>query len=111
ARALGLAALHLDDAATATRHLRAAVALGRRAHSPALAAEARMTLAYVLYGSGRSRQALREIDVALMDLGGVERARAQAQRGAILQLHGRLEEALASYRTALPGLRRAGYPL
>src|SRR5690348_9920971 len=61
-RALGLAALHLDDADTAMRHLRTAIALGRRAGSPALAAEARMTLAYVLDVSGHSRQALREID-------------------------------------------------
>src|SRR5690349_11512516 len=106
-RALGLAALHLDDADTAIRHLRTAIALGRRAGSPALAAEARMTLAYVLDVSGHSRQALREIDLALMDLDGVERARAEAQRGAILQLHGRFDEALASYRTALPELRRA----
>jgi CHAT domain-containing protein/tetratricopeptide (TPR) repeat protein len=108
ARALGLAALHTDDAATAMRHLRTAITLGRRARSPTLTAEARMTLAYVLNGSGRSRQALREIDAALTDLEGVERARAEAQRGAILQLHGRLDEALASYRSALPELRRAG---
>jgi tetratricopeptide (TPR) repeat protein len=107
ARALGLAALHVDDAVTAMRHLRAAITLGRRARSPALTAEARMTLAYVLNGRGRSRQALREIDAALLDLDGVERARAEAQRGAILQLHGRFDEALASYRSALPELRRA----
>lgn len=106
-RALGLAALHTGDAVTAMQHLRQAVALGRRARSPALAAEARMTLAYVLNGRGRSRQALREIDAALMDLDGVERVRAEAQRGAILQGHGQLDEALASYRGALPGLRRA----
>src|SRR5262249_20909079 len=107
ARALGLAALHTGDAAIAIRHLRTAIALGRRARSPALTAEARMTLAYVLDVSGRSRQALREIDAALVDLDGVERARAEAQRGAILQQHGWLEEALASYRSALPELRRA----
>jgi tetratricopeptide (TPR) repeat protein len=107
ARARGLAALHTDDAATAIRHLRTAITLGRRAHSPALTAEARMTLAYVLNGMGRSRQALREIDAALTDLHGVERARAEVQRGAILQLHGRLDEALASHRRALPDLRRA----
>jgi tetratricopeptide (TPR) repeat protein len=106
-RALGLAALQINDAATAMRHLRKAVALGRRARSAALVAEARMTLAYALNGSGRSRQALQEIDAALADLVGVERARAEAQHGAILQLHGRLDEALASYRSALPELRRA----
>ncbi len=107
-RAQGLAALHIDNAATAMRHLRAAVTLGRRARSPSLAAEARMTLAYVLNGQGRSRQALREIDAAVLDLDGVERARAEAQRGAILQLLGRVDEALVSSRRALPALRRAG---
>lgn len=108
ARALGLAALHTDDATTAVRHLRTAIALGRRARSPVLTAEARMTLAYVLNGRGRSRQALLEIDAALLDLDGLERARAEAQRGAILESHGRHDEALASYRGALPELRRAG---
>jgi tetratricopeptide (TPR) repeat protein len=107
-RALGLAALHLDDAATAMAHLRAAITLGRRARSLSLVAEARMTLAYVLNGQGRPRQALREIDAAIQALHGVERARAEAQRGAILQLLGRFDEALASYRRALPVLRRAG---
>ena len=107
-RALGLAALHIDNAATAIEHLRAAVTLGRRAQSPSLAAEARMTLAYVLNGQGRSRQALREINAAVLDLDGVERARAEAQRGAILQLLGRVDEALVSFRRALPALRRAG---
>ena len=70
-RALGLAALHIDDATTAMRHLRAAISLGRRAGSPSLAAEARMTLAYVLNGRGQSRQALREINAAVLDLDGV----------------------------------------
>jgi len=107
-RALGLAALHIDNAATAIQHLRAAVTLGHRAQSPSLAAEARMTLAYVLNGQGRSRQALREINAAVLDLDGVERARAEAQRGAILQLLGRVDEALVSFRRALPALRRAG---
>ena len=107
-RALGLAALHIDDATTAMRHLRAAISLGRRAGSPSLAAEARMTLAYVLNGRGQSRQALREINAAVLDLDGVERARAEAQRGAILEFLGRTEEALASFRRALPALRRAG---
>ena len=107
-RARGLAALHIDNAATAMRHLRAAITLGRRAGSPSLAAEARMTLAFVLNGRGRSREALREINAAVRDLDGVERARAEAQRGAILQLLGQADEALVSHRRALPALRRAG---
>jgi tetratricopeptide (TPR) repeat protein len=106
-RALGLAALHLKDPDAAMRHLRTAIALGRQAGSVRLAAEAQMRLAFALNVRGRPRQAVREIDAVLTDLDGVERAQAQAQRGAILHQLGRLDEALASYRTALPALRRA----
>jgi tetratricopeptide (TPR) repeat protein len=106
-RALGLATLHIEDADAAMAHLRAAITLGGRAGAPQLTAEARMTLAYVLNGSGRSRPALKEIDMAIRDLVGLELVRAEAQRGAILQLLGRFDEALASYREALPTLRRA----
>ncbi len=107
-RALGLATLHLEDLDSALRHLRTAIRLGHQAASPKLAAEARMTFAYALSRRGRSQQGLREIDQALRELTGVDRARAQAQRGVILhQLH-RLDEALTSYRTALRSLRRAG---
>jgi tetratricopeptide (TPR) repeat protein len=106
-RARGLAALHLKDLDTALRHLRLAIAHAHQARSPRLAAEARMTLAFTLNRRGRPRQALREIDAALGGLDGVERARAQAQRGAILHQLGRFDEALASYQRALPVLRRA----
>ncbi len=44
-RALGLAALDLDDAPTAVEHLRAAIDAARRAGSAQRAAEARMSLA------------------------------------------------------------------
>src|SRR5262245_48955653 len=107
-RALGLATLHLEDLDTAMRHLRTAISLGRQAASPKLTAEARMTFAYALSRRGRSQQGLREIDTALRELDGVDRARAQAQRGVILHQLDRLDEALTSYRTALRSLRRAG---
>jgi tetratricopeptide (TPR) repeat protein len=107
-RALGLAALHSEDLDTSMRHLRAAVGFGRRAGSPQLAALARMTLAFALNSRGHARPALREIDTALTDLRGVERAQGQAQRGAILMQLGRYDEALAILRTALRALRRAG---
>ena len=107
ARARGLAAFHLEDIDAAVRHLRRAVALGLRAGSPQLAGEARMTLAFALNWRGRPSDALREIDAALDDLHGVARARAIAQRGAILHQVGRLDEAVADYRAALPVLRRA----
>jgi tetratricopeptide (TPR) repeat protein len=106
-RAIGLAEYHLEKTDAAVRHLRSAIRLGRRAESEQLAAEARMTLAAVLNWHGRPTMALRELDVALAGLAGVHRARAQAQRGAILHLLGRLDEAMDCYRSALPALRRA----
>lgn len=106
-RAMGLASIYVDDLDTAIQHLRAGIALGRRAGSRLLAAEARMTMAFALNRRGQSRQALREIDTALTDLTGVPHARAQGQRGAILHQLGRLDDALASYRAALPVLRRS----
>jgi tetratricopeptide (TPR) repeat protein len=112
ARALGLAALHLQDPDAAMRQLRSAAALGQRAGSATLTAEARMRLAFVLNVRGRPSQAIREIDAVLGDLDreldGASRARAQAQRAAIMHQLGRLDEALAGYRTALPALRQAG---
>ncbi|HMA47479.1 MAG TPA: hypothetical protein VKP11_09815, partial [Frankiaceae bacterium] len=107
-RARGLAALHLAHLDTAVRHLRVAVAAAGRARSPHLVGEARMSLAFVLNRRGEPRRALRVVDAALADLAGVARARALAQRGAILQQLGRLDEALAGYRAALPVLRVAG---
>ena len=106
-RALGMAALHLEDPDAALRHLRAAVRLGHRAGSAELAAEAQTRLAFALNVRGHGRQALHEIEAAMSVLTGVARARAQAQRAAILNQLGRLEEALPDYQAALSVLRRA----
>ena len=107
-RALGIAALHLRDADVAAKHLRAAVALGRRAGEPALVAEARLRLAAVLNVRGRPAAALREIEAAVTASTGIERARALAQHGAILVQLGRLDAALESLGAAVPELRAAG---
>jgi tetratricopeptide (TPR) repeat protein len=106
-RARGVAALQLEDPDAALRHLRAAMRLGRQAGSAELAAEARMSLAFTLNVRGHARRALGEIDAALSGLTGVARARAQAQRAAILNQLGRLDEALPDYQAALTVLRRA----
>ena len=106
-RVLGMAALQLQDPEAALRHLRAAIQAGRRAGSADLVAEARLRLAFVLTVRGHGRRALREIETALAGLSGVARARAQAQRGAILSKLGRLDEALPDYHAALSVLRRA----
>ena len=50
----GLAAYHNDDVDTAIRHLREAIARARRCGSTQLAAQARMTLAFVQTSRGRS---------------------------------------------------------
>jgi tetratricopeptide (TPR) repeat protein len=106
-RVLGMTALQLQDPDAALRHLRAAIQAGRRAGSADLVAEARLRLAFVLTVRGHGRLALREIETALSCLSGVARARAQAQRGAILSKLGRLDEALPDYHAALSVLRRA----
>jgi CHAT domain-containing protein/tetratricopeptide (TPR) repeat protein len=107
-RARGLATVHLGDLESANDYLERAEELGTRAGSTQRAAEARMTLAYVLSVRGEGGEALLKINRTLEDLTGVARARAQAQRGAILHRLGRLDEALADYRGALPELRRKG---
>jgi tetratricopeptide (TPR) repeat protein len=107
-RVLGMAALQLEDPDAALGHLRAAVRLSRRAGSAELIADARSGLAFALHVRGHGRRALREVEVALADLHGLARARAQAQRGAILSESGRVDEALPDFAAALPVLRRGG---
>lgn len=105
-RALGMAALDLDDAATAVEHLRAAVDAGRRARSPRRAAEARMALAFALLNQGRSTDALRQAGVAARARAGD--AQMALQHAAILERLGRMDEALERYRRGLAAARRAG---
>lgn len=106
-RAWSLAAYYLADGANALLHSRRAIRVGQRAETTRTTAEARMTFAAVLSWNGRAGSALRELDLALAELTGLERARAQAQRAAVLHLLGRLDEAMDGYRAALPALRRA----
>ena len=110
-RALGLAALHLENTDVAVRHLRRAVALGQQAAAPALVAEARLRLAAVHNVAGRPGVAVRQIAAALEDAEGLDAARALAQKGAILVQLGRLDEALADFERAVPALRAADDPM
>jgi tetratricopeptide (TPR) repeat protein len=107
-RARGLAALHLSDLDAAHACLTQSLRAAKRTDVAKLVGEARMSLAFVLNRRGETRRALREVEAALNDLDGVERARALAQRAAILQQLGRWDDALAGYRLALPALRDAG---
>ncbi|WP_236790944.1 CHAT domain-containing tetratricopeptide repeat protein [Amycolatopsis sp. GM8] len=105
-RAWGHALLHVGELGAAARHLRRAMTWGARAGSPELTAQARHKLAFAVLQLGRPQAALREIDAALPDLHGVEAARARAQRGIVLHVIGRLDDALAEFDVALRALRR-----
>jgi len=104
-RALGMAALDLDDATIAVEHLRGAVAAGRRARSPRRAAEARMALAFALLNEGQTTAALRQAGVAARAVDGD--AQMALQHAAILERLGRGVEALDGYRRGLIAARRA----
>jgi tetratricopeptide (TPR) repeat protein len=104
-RAAGLAALtvgQLDDALSA---LRTAVRRGERSGVRLAAAEARMSLAYVLLERGAADAALAEADRAGAGLRGPAAGRILGQRALLLQRAGRTREALDTYRRALPRLR------
>ncbi|TDQ01330.1 CHAT domain-containing protein [Labedaea rhizosphaerae] len=104
--ALGHSLSQCGEVPAAIRHLRAAARHGDEAGSTTLAGEARMKLAYALVQRGQPRAALHAIDAALSSLTGPGKAIARAQRAVILYEVGRLEEALAEFRIAIPALRR-----
>lgn len=107
-RAWGHALVHCGKLDDAISHFRSSAALGRRARSPELVAEARQKLAFAVMQHGHPRAALTEIDAALVDLSGASAGRARAQRAIILHVIGRLDDSLAEYDIALKVLRSAG---
>jgi tetratricopeptide (TPR) repeat protein len=108
-RALGMAALDLDDAGTAVRHLERAVRAGRRG-GPQREAEARMSLALALVSQGATRRALQQVGRAGAIAGVPDQGALHLQRAIILERLGRLDEALQAYRLAIASFRRAGDP-
>lgn len=107
-RAWGLAVRQFGDLDSAIHHLSRAVRLGGACGAWEVAGEARTTLAFALSERGRPRRALEEIGRALHELGGAAHARALVQQGTILLELGRYDDAMDSYREALPVLRAAG---
>jgi tetratricopeptide (TPR) repeat protein len=105
-RALGLAARELGDLGGALAALHAAVRVGTAAGLPTVTAQARMSRAFVLLSLGRTRAALRDAEASVAVMRGLDRARALAQQGLILQRSGRLDDALLVYAAALPALAR-----
>lgn len=107
-RAQGLAARATGALAVAEEKLRRAVRLALRRDDAHSAAEARMTLSFVLLDAGQVRAALRQSALASTVLEGVEGARLLAQHGLILQRCGRTAEALSAFACSLPRLQAAG---
>jgi tetratricopeptide (TPR) repeat protein len=107
-RAQGLAARATGELAVAEERLRRAVRLALRRGDGHSAAEARMTLSFVLLDAGQVRAALRQSGLASTVLDGVEGARLLAQHGLILQRCGRSDAALAAYDAALTSVREHG---
>ena len=107
-QALGLASVSLGELTDAEQHLRAAVALADDAGLGAVAASTRGMLGYVLTLTGRTGEALRELDRAMPELEGAAAARLRMQRALVLAETSRFTEAAAGFADALEILRDAG---
>jgi tetratricopeptide (TPR) repeat protein len=105
-RAAGLALRDLGELPQAEARLRRAVATAERHALAELAAESRMSLAYVLLERGRVGAALSVIDHASAVARGSAAARVRTTRALVLQRAGRTREALSDYAEALPTLHR-----
>lgn len=107
-RARALARRCTGDLIGAIDDLTSAVQVAAAADLPRRVGEARMSLVVALADAGRTTEALDEAERARPLLRGADLSRLLAQRALVLQRIGRYEDALACYRQALPGLRRAG---
>jgi len=105
-RAQGLAQLHLRRVDDAVATLTVAVAEGQRARAADVEGRARMTLAGALCMSSRLDDALREAELAVLGLHGLDQARARAQRALVQTYLRDIEGALESFAEAEPVLRR-----
>ncbi|MDO9354144.1 MAG: hypothetical protein Q7T55_10640, partial [Solirubrobacteraceae bacterium] len=103
-RALGMAALELDDSGTSIDHLRLAIDEGQAAGQNDLVAEAEMSLALALQHRGDAREALRH--AAAAHTLAPHSARLGLQRALLLERLGRTDDALEAY-TETEGLAAA----
>jgi tetratricopeptide (TPR) repeat protein len=107
-RAAGLALRALSDPEAAEKRIRRGLRLAERAGLADVAAEIRMSLAYVLLEFGRTRAALAATDHALGVLTGLKAARVRVIRALVLERSGKTREALADYAAAWKVIHRAG---
>lgn len=104
--ALGMASTALWKLTEAETHLRTAIELADGL--PTRVAEARASLAYTLILTGRTVEALAEVEAAVPVLGGQPAARSHMLRGLVLTELSRFDEAFDGFEDALAALRRAG---
>jgi hypothetical protein len=107
-RVLGLAARQRDDYPAALDLLRRSLDIAEAHGLASEASEARLQLVPTLALTGDAASALREAALAAPHLRGRDLARLRLHEANVLLIEGRLDDALARYRAALPGLRRAG---
>jgi tetratricopeptide (TPR) repeat protein len=110
-RALGLAARELNDLPAARRHLRRSISVAEAAGLEEEAAESRVRLANVVLLGGSTTAALDQLNDVHETTTGVARVRSRVHQALLLQRTGRIDEALARYRLAIPALRRLGLAL
>jgi CHAT domain-containing protein/tetratricopeptide (TPR) repeat protein len=106
--ALGLITRGEHQIGASVLHLVRAAKAAERAGAPGTAADIRISLALALAYQGRIAPALRELDRAALTVAPARRGRVDLQRGAVRQLQGRLDEALACYDRSEPVLRAVG---
>lgn len=106
--ALGIAGVSVGRLGDAETHLRAALRLADGAGLRERAAQTRGVLGYVLTLTGRTAEALREMDRAMPELTGPPAARLRMQRAVVLTEISRFGEAAEGFADALDVLRAAG---
>jgi len=106
-QAAGVANRELGHGPEALRYVRRALRAAERDGSPDRIADVTATLGATLAQAGRPRDALEALNRAVDMSHGVDAARCRVRRGAVLQLLGRHDEALADLRRAIPVLRSA----
>ncbi|MCR6487571.1 CHAT domain-containing protein [Amycolatopsis sp. OK19-0408] len=106
--ALGLAGVSVGRLADAETRLRAALRIADGAGLLERAAQTRGVLGYVLTLTGRTAEALRELDRAMPELSGPPAARLRMQRAVVLTEISRFGAAAEGFADALDVLRAAG---
>jgi tetratricopeptide (TPR) repeat protein len=99
--ALGMASAAVGRLDDAERHLTEAISLAERAGLATRAAQARGSFSYVLTLTGRTSEALSELDRAQPAVSGVSAAGLRMQRALILTEIGRYDEAADGFAEAL----------